>query len=118
MEKSYKAGDIIRYPGKDKKDYKFESIILAECDGYENEVRKDDEGYYIYIIKKHNIDEEIDSDVYKVGELKISHFCNRKMAKTLIRTILDNGFLVTRSSSDEKYIYLDVIKVVSLAIIK
>ena len=42
----------------------------------------------------------------------MSHFCNRKVAKALIRTILDNGFLLTRSGSDEKYVYYNVIKVV------
>ena len=112
LEKLYKAGDIIRYPDKDETDYKFESIILAECDGYENEIRKDDKGYYIYIIKKHDIDKEIDNNVYEIGELKISHFCNRKVAKSLIKTILDNGFILTRSGSDEKYVYHNVIKIV------
>ena len=57
MGKLYKAGDIIRYPDKDETDYKFESTILAECCGCENEVRKDDDGYYIYVIKQHYVDD-------------------------------------------------------------
>ena len=112
MGKLYKAGDIIRYPDKDETDYKFESTILAECCGCENEVRKDYDGYYIYVIKQHDVDDEIKNNVYEIGELKVSHFCNRKVAKALIRTILDNGFLLTRSGSDEKYVYYNVIKVV------
>lgn len=107
----YEDGDIVRLPG-DKSDLKFHSIMLAECYGYENEVCKDSEGDYIHIIKKHDVDGEIETNIYQIGEFKISNFCNRKVIKLLAKAIFDNGFTLIRTGSDNNYIYYDVIKIV------
>lgn len=111
-ELSYRAGDIIRHPNKSEEDYKFESLVLSEF-GIENEIRKDKNGNsYIEVIKVHDVDGEIVNGIYNVGELKTSHFCNRKVVDALIDAMADKGFIPARKRSDEKYIYYDVLKIV------
>lgn len=108
----YKAGDIIKHPNKSEEDYKFESLVLSEF-GIENEIRKDKEGNsYIEVIKVHDVDGEIENGIYNVGELKTSHFCNRKVVDALIDAMNDRGFVLGRKRSDEKYIYFDVLRIV------
>ena len=107
----YEDGAIIRFLDDDNT-LEFFSKVLAECYGYENEVCRDSEGDYIHIIKKHDVDGEIEKNIYQIGEFKISHFCNRKVTKLLAEAIFNNGFTLVRSGLDNNYTYYDIIKIV------